>query len=158
MKANDRQVGGKHYKAAIETWDYIIANRLDYLEGNAVKYASRWRKKAGVQDLQKCAHYIDKLIETEEAIPLAKAFDKVRTGINRLFAWYWPGMVWHSPVSPHRYAQAQGIGHAEQTVIGILTYWRKRGGIAELYEAKDIVERLIRFEKIIEASPVRNDF
>ena len=50
-----------------ETWDVILDWDLGYLDGNAVKYLSRWRLKGGVQDLKKAAHYIQKLIEVEEA-------------------------------------------------------------------------------------------
>ena len=64
---NDQQIGGNHYKRmAIQVWDFIISNGLNYLEGNIVKYVSRWRKKGGLQDLYKARHYLDKLIETEE--------------------------------------------------------------------------------------------
>ena len=68
MKANDIQIGGDHYKdKSIQPWDYIISNNLGYLEGNIVKYVSRWKNKDGVRDLKKARHYLDKLIETIEA-------------------------------------------------------------------------------------------
>lgn len=68
MKANETQIGGGHYKQHMhETWDVILDWGLGYLDGNAVKYLSRWRHKGGVQDLKKAAHYIQKLIEVEEA-------------------------------------------------------------------------------------------
>jgi len=64
LKANDVQVAGTHYKSkAIQPWDYIVANNLGYLEGNIVKYVSRWRDKGGLDDLNKARHYLDKLIE-----------------------------------------------------------------------------------------------
>lgn len=64
--ANDRQVGGGHYKVkAIQPWDYIAANQIGYFEGNVIKYVSRWRDKGGVADLEKARHYLDKLIELE---------------------------------------------------------------------------------------------
>ncbi len=67
-RANDTQVAGNHYKQfQIEPWDAIIDWNLGYLDGNAVKYLSRWRHKNGIEDLKKARHYIDKLIETEEA-------------------------------------------------------------------------------------------
>jgi hypothetical protein len=37
------------------------------LDGNAVKYLSRWRHKNGIEDLKKARHYIDKLLEVEQA-------------------------------------------------------------------------------------------
>ena len=64
LTANDVQVAGTHYKSkAIQPWDYIVGNDLGYLEGNIVKYVSRWKDKGGVDDLKKARHYLDKLIE-----------------------------------------------------------------------------------------------
>lgn len=66
MSANDVQVEGGHYKAKpIQPWDYIIGNNIGYMEGNVIKYVSRWRDKGGVNDLLKARHYLDKLIEVE---------------------------------------------------------------------------------------------
>lgn len=66
MSANDNQVGGFHYKSQlIQAWDYIITNNLGFLEGNIIKYISRWKNKDGVKDLLKARHYLDKLIEIE---------------------------------------------------------------------------------------------
>ena len=67
MNQNDRQVGGDHYKKlVIQTWDYIIANNIGYMEGNIIKYVSRWKEKGGEKDLLKAKHYLDKLIENIE--------------------------------------------------------------------------------------------
>jgi hypothetical protein len=65
MSANDKQVGGEHYKMDIEPWDAIHSWDLGYFDGTAVKYLSRWRRKNGVQDLHKAKHFIEKLIEVE---------------------------------------------------------------------------------------------
>ena len=67
IRANAQQVGGAHYATkAIQPWDFIIANNLGYLEGNIVKYVSRWKDKGGVQDLKKAQHYLQKLIEVND--------------------------------------------------------------------------------------------
>ena len=64
--ANNMQVAGTHYKnKAIQPWDYIVSNNIGYLEGNVIKYVSRWRDKGGVDDLRKAQHYLTKLIETQ---------------------------------------------------------------------------------------------
>ena len=64
MSANN--TGPGHYKdKAIQPWDFIVSNNLGYLEGNVIKYVSRWRQKGGVEDLRKAKHYIEKLIEME---------------------------------------------------------------------------------------------
>jgi hypothetical protein len=66
-RPNCHQFGGTHYiTKVIQPWDYIVANNLGYLEGNVVKYISRWKEKGGVDDLHKAAHYLQKLIEVAE--------------------------------------------------------------------------------------------
>ena len=62
---NTKQVGGTHYKSDIECWDYIIANSLDYLEGSAIKYITRHKKKGGRADILKAMHYLEKILEVE---------------------------------------------------------------------------------------------
>lgn len=67
-RSNDIQIGGDHYRGeAIQPWDFIVSNNLDFLEGNIIKYITRWRRKDGLQDLLKAKHYLDKLIEVENA-------------------------------------------------------------------------------------------
>jgi len=63
---NERQVAGDHYKnSEIQPWDYIHSQGLNFLAGNVVKYVSRYKKKNGIEDLQKALHYLEKLIEVE---------------------------------------------------------------------------------------------
>ena len=67
IRANEQQIGGAHYAVkAIQPWDFIIANNIGYLEGNIIKYISRWKDKGGVEDLKKAQHYLQKLIETHD--------------------------------------------------------------------------------------------
>lgn len=61
--ANDRQVGGSHYASAFQHWDMVDDYGVGYLEGCATKYVARWRKKFGLQDLEKAAHFTEKLLE-----------------------------------------------------------------------------------------------
>lgn len=64
MKQNDIQIGGDHYKGyKIQTWDFIADHKMDFMEGNIVKYVDRWKHKDGLKDLMKARHYLDKLIE-----------------------------------------------------------------------------------------------
>ena len=55
---------------AIQPVQFIHANNLGFFEGNVVKYVSRHRVKNGVKDLLKARHYIDLLIELEQAKPV----------------------------------------------------------------------------------------
>lgn len=64
MTANDKQVGGAHYKKPIQHWDLVIANNIPYLEAQIIKYVMRWREKNGLEDLQKAQHFLEKLMET----------------------------------------------------------------------------------------------
>ena len=67
MSTRDYQIGGDHYKKLkIQPTEYIMANGLNWCEGNAVKYITRHRIKGeGLQDLLKAKHYIDLCIELE---------------------------------------------------------------------------------------------
>lgn len=58
---NDRQVGGSHYRASYQHWDLVVTNNIRYLEAQITKYVTRWKKKNGVQDVEKSVHYLDKL-------------------------------------------------------------------------------------------------
>lgn len=61
------QIGGNHYvDMAIQPIDYIVKNNIGFLEGNVIKYVSRWKSKNGVEDLRKARHYLDMLIEGNE--------------------------------------------------------------------------------------------
>ena len=63
MSANDRQVGGEHYQQHdIQPWDIVDEYNLDFYSGNVIKYLLR-RKGNRLEDLQKAAHYLEKLIE-----------------------------------------------------------------------------------------------
>lgn len=67
-KANQRQVGGDHYKTGGEEhWDRVERLKLDYFQGQITKYVERWKKKNGIQDLEKARHFLDKYIEIQKA-------------------------------------------------------------------------------------------
>jgi hypothetical protein len=64
-KATDEQVGGSHYKdCAIQPIDYIVKNKLDFLEGNVVKY--------GPEDIKKVIHYAQLILELTYGIKKTK--------------------------------------------------------------------------------------
>jgi len=42
LKATDKQIGGKHYKQyKIQPIEFIVKNKLDFIQGNIIKYALR---------------------------------------------------------------------------------------------------------------------
>lgn len=66
MSALEKQVNGNHYKEMkIQPVEFIYANNIPFLEGNVIKYVSRWKNKNGIADLEKAKHYIELLIELE---------------------------------------------------------------------------------------------
>jgi hypothetical protein len=76
-KARDTQVGGDHYIRlkvthfdAVEAWLTPEQAKGHYL-GCAIKYLTRYNAtspgKGGLPDVQKAAHYLEKLIELEVA-------------------------------------------------------------------------------------------
>jgi len=65
LVANLHQVGGEHYKNPVQHWDWVASNELDYFQGQITKYVARWKKKGGIQDLEKARHFLDKYIELQ---------------------------------------------------------------------------------------------
>tara|TARA_R110002167_G_scaffold332108_1_gene538944 strand:+ start:168 stop:386 length:219 start_codon:yes stop_codon:yes gene_type:complete len=55
-----------YYRKGIETTDYIQSHSMNYLEGNIIKYVTRYKDKGGVLDLRKAEWYLTRLIKQEE--------------------------------------------------------------------------------------------
>ena len=65
-KVYNKQVGGSHYKnMVVQPSEFINKNKLQFAEGNAIKYICRHAHKGEVQDLEKAKHYIDMIIERD---------------------------------------------------------------------------------------------
>ena len=66
LHENEEVTNPKHYVGlGITPLEYITANELDFLEGNVIKYVTRYPHKGGVNDLLKARTYLEKLIERE---------------------------------------------------------------------------------------------
>lgn len=66
MNALQTQEGGGHYKnLAIQPVEYIFHNKLEYLEGNVVKYVTRHKDKNGAEDIRKAIHYCQLILEMQ---------------------------------------------------------------------------------------------
>jgi hypothetical protein len=56
-------INPSHYKQGnIEVIDFILDQQLNYLEGNVVKYVSRYKYKNGLEDLKKAQWYLNKIM------------------------------------------------------------------------------------------------
>ncbi len=60
---SEAHLSPEHYSRwAIEPWDFIQANHLDFFRGNIIKYIMRFDHKNGLEDLMKARVYLDKMI------------------------------------------------------------------------------------------------
>lgn len=119
--ANDRQVGGIHYKTHLEHWDFVERNRLSYVIGCATKYVTRHTKKNGAEDLQKALHYVDKAIELHAAGTLKALPFSLKV-----------------PVS--EFAAVNGLGPVETMAVELLAGFRTKKDLAM---AKTAIQTLI---------------
>ena len=73
LLARDKQVAGTHYKdMGVEPWDVVdtwpLEQRIGAYRHGALKYLMRMGSKdEQLQEIKKCGHYIEKLIEVLEA-------------------------------------------------------------------------------------------
>ena len=73
MNAYKKQIGGRHYMDMVmQPSEFINKNKLQFAEGNAIKYICRHHNKGEVQDLEKAKHYIDMIIERDYTAPKEK--------------------------------------------------------------------------------------
>jgi len=57
------QIGGEHYKMKIQPYHFIMANDLNFFQGNVIKYAVRYTKKEWRTRFRKIIHYCELEIE-----------------------------------------------------------------------------------------------
>lgn len=120
MSANEVQVGGSHYQTGYQHWDLMIANNVRYLEAQITKYVTRWKKKNGVQDVDKALHYCKKLIEVTNSGAL-------------------PIPAFHPIVGLDRFAQENNLGPVELDIFHHALGWNDP---RHLYELLELLEEL----------------
>jgi len=61
---NTQVVNPTHYNTfKIEPLEYILANKLDFLEGNVIKYVTRHKLKNGSEDIKKAIYYLEIILK-----------------------------------------------------------------------------------------------
>jgi hypothetical protein len=67
-----------YYRKGIETTDYIVSHSMNYLEGNIIKYVTRYKDKGGLEDIEKAEWYLARLKKAllEEAEDYIKKANK----------------------------------------------------------------------------------
>jgi hypothetical protein len=63
-KSKDSEINSpSHYTQGIECADYIQSHEMDFFQGNAIKYLTRFKHKGNpVKDLHKAKWYVERLI------------------------------------------------------------------------------------------------
>lgn len=62
----DIQIDGTHYKnMIIQPVEFIVKNKIPFIEGNIIKYICRWKVKNKERDILKIIHYCNLLLELE---------------------------------------------------------------------------------------------
>ena len=56
----------RYTQGKIEVIDFILDQKMGYLESNILKYICRYKYKNGLEDLKKAQWYINKLIQETE--------------------------------------------------------------------------------------------
>jgi hypothetical protein len=63
VNMNDNINSPQHYnQGKIEVIDFILDQKMGFLDGNVIKYVARYKHKNGIEDLKKAKWYLDKLI------------------------------------------------------------------------------------------------
>jgi|TARA_R110000803_G_scaffold41582_3_gene89312 hypothetical protein len=57
------KINPPYYKKQIQVTDFILSYNMDWLEGNVIKYVTRYKDKNGVEDLKKAEWYLQRLIK-----------------------------------------------------------------------------------------------
>ena len=66
MKTKDKINPSYYRKGKIEVGDFILDQKMSYLEGSVIKYLTRWKEKNGIEDLEKAEWFLQKLMKIEE--------------------------------------------------------------------------------------------
>ena len=66
MKTKDKINPSYYRKGKIEVVDFILDQKMSYLEGSVIKYLTRWKEKNGIEDLKKAKWFLQKLMKIEE--------------------------------------------------------------------------------------------
>jgi hypothetical protein len=121
MSANERQVGGDHYKSKYQHWDWANNVGLAGLAYAASKYICRWRNKNGRQDVEKSLHYVEKMIE---AAPVLIVYQNVR-----------PLMASWVVTETKHFCDVNNIQGLERAVCFLLASWTSREHLTETKQA-----------------------
>jgi len=80
MDTTSDPIRPNHYaydEGVIECIDYIESHAFDFLEGNVIKYVTRYQHKNGTEDLRKAKWYLERLIKRNEDFDNKKIYKAI---------------------------------------------------------------------------------
>jgi hypothetical protein len=76
-----KNINPDYYKdGKIQVTDFIIDYKLDFLEGNVIKYIVRHKAKNGKEDILKAIWYLDKILEVQYGDSIQRQLTKIVEG------------------------------------------------------------------------------
>ena len=66
MSMDLNKIKPTYYGTAIDVIEFCLRNNLTFMQGNVIKYVTRYKEKNGIEDLEKAKEYIDRLIQIGE--------------------------------------------------------------------------------------------
>ena len=130
------QVGGDHYQAEIQHWDWVPAIHLGYLEGTATKYVDRYKKKhKPIEDLEKALSYVKKTIAVHEK----EGYSNSSYLIMKL-----PSVVEKAIKDTQKFSKSSGHDPMQTAFMMTMAAWQNLG---DLKLAQGFVERMLRDAK-----------
>lgn len=121
MSANETQVGGQHYQTTYQHWDWCIeALNNRYLEGQVTKYVARWRKKNGLQDLEKAAHFLQKLNEAY-----------IQSLVSAIGAGRGAATQTHVAACTENFCVHNNLTGTERKIMQLMANWRTSAGLID---------------------------
>lgn len=66
FEGKNSNIKPSYYGTGIDVIEFCLRNNLTFMQGNVIKYVTRYKNKNGIEDLEKAKEYIDRLIEFEK--------------------------------------------------------------------------------------------
>lgn len=66
FEPKNSKIKPSYYGSGIDVIEFCLRNNLTFMQGNVIKYVTRYKSKNGIEDLEKAKEYIDRLIEFEK--------------------------------------------------------------------------------------------
>ena len=136
MKSNplEKQVGGSHYQSkGVQHTTFCQRNRIPWNESSAIKYLTRWRRKNGIQDLEKARHYMEFAAQEEYLLREESGLKELRDMDPKKF-----------PVPIKTFLADNNVEKVEGEIITLLLHHQVKLGESTIIECIKKLDKLIK--------------